>query len=365
MACWFEVARSVIAGLLVLAFCGGVAAQALSPRAALAPSPVIAEIKWAPLDTIVRQAKGGDNWPVTWADDNAIYSTYGDGYGFKPKLDEKLSLGFVRVTGDADHFAGTNVRSPDEQYGQGRAGKKGWGMLCVEGRLYLWLGHADQKGGQAQLAWSDDHAQTWTFADWKFPAFGLMGFVNFGRDYDGARDGFVYAYSHDGPLADTPADGFVLMRAPQNELVNRDAWEFFERWDASGKPTWTADVDRRGHVVRREGASLRSAMTYNAGLGRYLWWQQTPRPLDAADRGDTRFEGGFVVLDASEPWGPWTVAYQTDRWDVGPGEHADFPAKWISHDGRAAYLIFSGDDFFSVRRAQIQPRESVNKRSGE
>ena len=203
----------------------------------LPPSPVIARIEWASVDTIVRKAKGGDNWPVTWADDDAIYSTYGDGYGFQPKLTEKLSLGFVRLTGRPDDFRGVNIRSPDEQYGQGRAGKKGWGVLCIGGRLYLWLGHADQKGGQAQLAWSDDHAQTWTFADWKFAHFGLLGFVNFGRDYDDARDGYVYSYSHDGPLADTPADGFVLMRVAKNALTERDAWDFFAGMGCRGHQT--------------------------------------------------------------------------------------------------------------------------------
>lgn len=53
-----------------------------------------------------------------------------------------------------------------------------------------------------------------------------MGFVNFGRGNEGARDGFVYASSHDGPQADTPADQFILMRAPQDRLTNRVAWAF-------------------------------------------------------------------------------------------------------------------------------------------
>lgn len=36
----------------------------------LSPSPVIKEIVWAPPETIVRRAKGSDNWPMTWADDD-------------------------------------------------------------------------------------------------------------------------------------------------------------------------------------------------------------------------------------------------------------------------------------------------------
>ena len=33
-------------------------------------SPVIAGIDWAPADAIVRRAPGGDNWPITWGDDD-------------------------------------------------------------------------------------------------------------------------------------------------------------------------------------------------------------------------------------------------------------------------------------------------------
>jgi hypothetical protein len=326
----------------------------LAPQAEppVPPSPVVRTLEWAPAGSIVRRAKDGDNWPLTWADDDALYTTWGDGTGFDPKVERKLSCGFARITGSAEDFVGTNVRSAAEQLGQGRTGRKGWGLLSVGGTLWLWLGHADLKGAGAQLAWSKDRARTWTFADWRFDEFGLVGFVNFGKDYAGARDGFVYAYSHDGPKADTPADRFVLMRAPKGELARREAWEFRED-DGS----WTREVGRRGAVFRNPDGCLRSAMTYCAPLRRYLWWQQLPQPKGHPDRGDTRFEGGFGVYDAPEPWGPWTTAYFTPRWDVGPGEHADFPSKWMGADGRTLYLVFSGDDAFSVRRATLVPRD--------
>src|SRR5688572_13711858 len=103
------------------------------------PSPVIAAMEWASKETILRAAKGGDNWPVTWADDDALYTTWGDGTGFVPKVEKKLSLGFARVTGTPANFSGKNVRSDGEQLGQGRAGKKGWGILSMESVFYLWL----------------------------------------------------------------------------------------------------------------------------------------------------------------------------------------------------------------------------------
>jgi hypothetical protein len=343
--------------LLALAAWMFLSAAAAAADPPYPPSPVIAGIEWTPKETIVRRAHDGDNWPVTWADDDAIYTTWGDGTGFAPKVERKLSMGFARITGPPDKFTGVNVRSPAEQLGAGRTGKKGWGMLCVDNTLYLWLGHADNRGAQAQLAWSRNHAKTWTFADWKFAELGLLGFVNFGRNYAGARDEYVYAYSHDGPRADTPADRFILLRAPKEKLTQRESWEFFARFDDNGQPAWTRDVQQRAGVLRNPGACLRSAMTYCAPLKRYLWWQQLPQPPGTTnDRGDTRFAGGFGIYDAPEPWGPWTTAFYTEQWDVGPGEHGDFPAKWMSADGRKLHLIFSGDDAFSVRAVDIKLR---------
>jgi hypothetical protein len=223
--------REVSAILMLLVGAPAAELRAVEPAPAYPPSPVIAGIDWAPIDTIVRQANDGDNWPVTWAADDALYTTWGDGTGFPPRVERKLSCGFARVTGPPADFKGFNIRSEAEQLGSGRQGKKGWGILSVNGTLYLWLGHANRDGATAQLAWSKDHATTWTFADWRFDEFGLIGFVNYGKDYAGARDDYVYAYSHDGPRADTPADRFVLMRAPKAKLTERATWEFLETID--------------------------------------------------------------------------------------------------------------------------------------
>ncbi len=349
---WVRGSRAVMA-LTVSVFLSSILSVITAASPPYPPSNVIKNIVWAPVDTITRKAAGSDNWPITWADDDAIYTTWGDGWGFEPKVTNKLSMGFARIVGEPGNFTGMNIRSPAEQLGEGRSGRKGWGIISVDGVLYLLMGHADRQGGQAQLAWSRDHAQTWTFANWKFLQFGLMGFVNYGRDYKGARDNYIYSYSHDGPLADTPADHFLLMRVPKNRITEQESWEFFERIDKAGHAVWTSDIKRRGAVFNHTDGCLRSAMTYNAPLRRYLWWQHIPAPKGSTDRGDTRFEGGFAVYDAPEPWGPWSTVFYTERWDVGPGEHGDFPAKWMSEDGCEIYLVFSGNDSFSVRKATL------------
>ncbi len=39
---------------------------------------------------------------------------------------------------------------------------------------------------------------------------------------------------------------------------------------------------------------------------------------------------------------------------MGPGEASSFPTQWMSADGRTLYLVFSGDDCFSVRKAHFE-----------
>jgi len=312
------------------------------------PSPVIRRINWAPPETIVRRAHGSDNWPATWGDDGNLYTAYGDGWGFEPRVDHKLSLGLAKVLGDPHNLLGVNIRTETgEQVGDGKQGKKASGMLMVDGTLYMWARNA----GNSRLAWSADHGDTWTWADWKFEeSFGYPTFLNFGKNYAGARDAYVYVYSTDSESAYEPADDMILARVHRDSIRRRDAYTVFVRRDAAGQPIWSRAIADRGSVFAHPGRCYRSSVTYDAALDRYLWVQILPESPD--DRGP-RFAGGFGVYDAPDPWGPWTTVYSTPRWDVGPGETASFPTKWMSADGKTCYLLFSGDDAFSVRKAEF------------
>ncbi len=309
------------------------------------PSPVIHRIVWAPTNEILRLAQGSDNWPMTWADDDALYTAYGDGRGFEPFAPEKLSMGLAKVLGSPPDITGINLRSSTaEATGDGRQGRKASGLLMVDGVLYLLVRNA----GNAQLGWSADHALTWRWAPWKFTnSFACPAFLNFGRNYAGARDDFVYLYSHDSDSAYDRADRMVLARVPKTKLRDRDAYEFLVKLDEGGHPVWTKDINQRGAVFTHPGRCYRSSISYNAALKRYLWCQ-------TGAGADTRFAGGFAIYDATEPWGPWTTVFQVDQWDVGPGETCHLPAKWMGENGRTVYLVFSGDDCFSVRKAILE-----------
>jgi hypothetical protein len=320
-----------------------ISARAESPYA---QSPLITKLDWAPKDTITRSARGSDNFPLTWADDDHLYTAYGDGRGFEPLIPEKLSLGLARIKGPPSQFSAQNLRAPTlEQKGDGKAGQKASGILMVDGTLYLLLRNAQN----SRLAWSKDHGQSWTFADWKFTtSFGCPTFLNFGRNYAGARDDFVYIYSHNSDSAYLPADHMVLARVPKTKITERAAYEFFKSLE-SQNPAWTPDISHRGPIFTHKGKCYRTAITYNAPLKRYLWCHTIPTD----DPPDARFKGGLAIFDSPNPWGPWTTAFYSDQWDVGPGETSSFPTKWISEDGKTLHLVFSGDDFFSIRRATL------------
>jgi len=325
-----------------------VAAITGAPKADAAPAPyptssVIANIEWAAPQTVIRKAKGSDNWPITWGDDDHLYTAYGDGNGFEPFINEKLSLGLARIEGSPRNFFGTNVRAPIlEQKGDGKAGRKASGILMVDGVLYLLARNA----GNSQLAWSEDHGRNWTWSSWKFTAsFGCPTFLNFGANYSGARDEFVYIYSPDTDSAYIPADQMVLARVHKNQIRDRSAYEFLKQF---GKDfvIWSSDIAERCPIFCCKGQCYRGNISYDAALKRYLWCQTLPAQ-------DPRFKGGLAIFDAPQPWGPWTTAYYTQNWDIGPGESSSFPTKWISADGKTLQLVFSGEDSFSLREAKL------------
>jgi CubicO group peptidase (beta-lactamase class C family) len=317
--------------------CQSVTNDAPYPR-----SEVITSLIWTDSSTIVHQATGSDNWPITWADDGEQYTAYGDGWGFDPRVPGKLSLGLAKVTGDPPG-TGINIRSSSgEQIGDGRSGRKASGMLMVNGILYMLVRNADNNGRQSQLAWSSDHGSQWTWSAWKFAELGYPCFLNFGQNYSGARDGYVYVYSPDTPSAYNETDTVVLVRVPIESITERDAYEFYSGLDADSKPVWSDDINLRRAVFVFPGGCNRIDVTYNAPLGRYLLVMRSRAQAGGRDQ--------FSIYDAPEPWGPWTTVFYTENWDVDPGESAHIPAKWISADGKTCYLIFAGSDSFAVRQ---------------
>lgn len=166
-------------------------------------SPVIRNVTFD-LDSIRTDGLGSDNWVVTWADDDHQYVSWGDGVGF----------GFGRIEGDFPDFTvhnvsgGKNSEHPIDPvfdgtgFGNEKGNGKCYGMLAIDGKIYAWRigdGHP-QHMAFSELYVSDDYCATWWFAGVRYTkehfanerGFFAPTFCNYGRNYEGSRDDYVY-----------------------------------------------------------------------------------------------------------------------------------------------------------------------------
>jgi len=77
---------SLFAGSLSVIMVAWTSAAAAPPYP---QSKLVTALAWDSAVVRIGDGTTGDNWPVTWADDDQIYASYGDGDGFSnrsPKL---------------------------------------------------------------------------------------------------------------------------------------------------------------------------------------------------------------------------------------------------------------------------------------
>ena len=323
-------------------FWGGVETVLLNPLVAaitdpgMHTSPALRGVTWAPESTITRAAIGSDNWPIAWCGDGSQLTSFGDGWGFEPRVPEKLSQGLARITGGPDDYQATNLRSETgERTGDGAKGAKASGLVSLGGRLLM----AVRNTGNAQLVWSEDHGVTWTWGGKFATSFGCPAILNVGQDNQDAPDGYVYLYSQDAETAYEPAAGVVMARAPVADATDVNAYRYFAGMDDE-TPVFSAEVaDRQPVIVRRAGCE-RLDVVWQQDLGRYLMTVSYGHG------------GGWGIYDAPQPWGPWTMVWSTPNWGLGETHGYRLPLAWWGPGAEAFRLIFSGRneyDAFCVR----------------
>lgn len=297
------------------------------------PSERVRGVRFDETSSIRLDGEDSDNWPCTWAEDGEQYTAYGDGYGFRPHTEKKLSLGIARLLGDPETFRGVNLRTETgERQGDDVKGEKASGLLMVDGVLYMLARNA----GNSQLAWSEDEGRTW---EWGFrfeTSFGCPTFVNYGRNYEGAPDDYVYVYSPDGSSAYEQYDRIVLARVKRDRIRSKPDYDYFKGFDAAGEPVWTPNAEERGPVFTFPNHCHRLEAIYHAATRRY--WL-----VPACNH-----EGSWGIFDAPTPCGPWSTVYYTDYWGLGKTHAYRFPTKWISEDGTQLHLVFSGRRFKTI-----------------
>jgi hypothetical protein len=238
-------------------------------------------------------------------------------------------------------------------------------MLYAGNVLYAFVRNIESGTGKgARIKYSTNYTAThptFTWASWGFPQFGYPMFINYGQNYScngksNCDANFVYVLVPDSNSAYVPGNRIILLRAPVSGLLTRanwtcrtsTSWAAFADTGWPGNPTCASIMDYKGHA-------LRGSVIFNHLRGKYYWWLSHAYNVDQFD---VREFGGFGVYSASNPWGPWTTVYYTEKWDIGPGEKGDFPTKWISGaTGDVMYNVnsslYQSDDWFTVRKATL------------
>ncbi|MGH7994719.1 MAG: hypothetical protein ACREFX_00030 [Opitutaceae bacterium] len=319
------------------------------------PSPVIRGVTWDFKD-LIRLANtpgngGSDLWPVTWAEDGNVYTSFGDGGGFSGASDGlgRVSIGFARIAGFPPDIKGTDVWGSYPKYARHPAtfcGKCG-SMISVGGVIYAWVESwynstpldfvqcgPNPFPPRTRMAWSRDLGKTWQLSRWavteKRGRLDLAGqFLNFGRDDAGARDRYVYQYL----AVRGRGTGTYLARVLPGKLTDDPSTAGFYEYYSGPGPTWSRDKSKASPVFVDKHRRRITHVIYDPGIHRYI----------ASEQGYG--VGQLGLFDSPEPWGPWTTIGYYKNWG-GFGEReslgVDFSTKWISRDGRTLWAVFSG-----------------------
>ena len=348
-----------------------IAAHAGGQTAPYPPSQVIKgiEFEWS---SHLRLATGSDNWPITWGADDHQYTVWGDGGGFGGTNGVgRSSIGVARIESNWHDFKPTNVWGGHQGENEHQVIGKSYGIVSVNDVLYMWVGMFQTEQDQfneVKIARSVDHGASWEFASWSLTREqGVMmpSVCNFGKDYAGAKDEYVYSYlirfqSYEGPddyedkvdWLNCQKPGYIdLARVHKSKIMDREAYTFFSGMK-DGKPQWTKNIaDRKPVFENQDGVGWCMNVSYNSGLQRYLL---------TTEHTETH-RGNIAIFDAPEPWGPWTTVCYQQNW--GEGHFPlntffwNFSNKWTSADGKQFTLLFTGrkeNDSFNVLRGKFR-----------
>jgi hypothetical protein len=331
-----------------------------------------------------RYHKGdGDMWPLTWAADGNLYGGAGDNC--------HSPMNFWKITGEPSTgwgfclFLIDNMPVEVAKYCQvppadPKNGVKPAGLLSLNGTLYFAVEAMNygenpefnrQRNIHGWIITTDDYGRTWNReaapTDFFTGRLSSCHFLQFGKDYEGARDEYVYAYfpaADDGNSYWENGDYLLLGRVPKDEILTRDAWEFVVELRGDSEPRWGKDDSKAAPVFRYPLMCGEDHVSYNKGLGRYLLGNYAfvdengrPRPYHQGPWPDSAMRSQLTCFEAAEPWGPWSLFHVDDDWGTYGDYQPCFPTKWMSDDGKTVYLVSSGseEDYnFTVQKLTLE-----------
>jgi hypothetical protein len=239
----------------------------------------------------------GDLWMNTWADDNNLYTGWGDGLG-PGSTTPFTDCGVGVLKGTVPYFSvesnsSNYVRSKFVPDGSSDRNDKPSSLLYIQGGLYF-AGHSPLGNAKfGYIATSNDKGKTWTEvpnSPWTKAAgspFRCLFFINMGKSYKLKRDGYIYAFGIGTEWA-WLGKKVYLARVPIRSIADYSKYEYYTGLQA-GAPVWSTSQSAAVPVQGLKSHQMFSAI-YHEGIERFL----------ALTIGN--------LYQAAEPWGPWSSA---------------------------------------------------------
>ena len=265
------------------------------------------------------QSTQGDLWLSTWAENDNLYMSWGDGSGFESE--DGTDLGIAEVIGKVPNFTGTNVFIDPSIFLPECAevdckvpfyekmecclinDDKPSSLLSIGGVLYAQFHSSLGDPTVGYLAYSDNYGKTWVRLRNESPwtaknvggdllegsNFRCMFFINMGKNYELNEDGYVYAFGIGREWGWN--EGVYLTRVLKDHILDYDSYEYFTEILNDG-PQWSL-VESDAQPLENLEAFEQFSSIYHEGIRRYIL-------LDNQN-----------LYEALNPWGPWILA---GRW---------------------------------------------------
>ena len=337
-------------------------------------------------ETVWRSGGSGDNWHMTWADDDKVYTGLCDGRGWEtvPGYSGKdYNTRVYAINGAPPHHSFEHLPGfPDllTEPLPNRNRYYGFGILALEGAIYHFLSTPNRPFEEPEprfvgtkLIYSPDNGGTWRNQDggpvrWEpwvernsdnmlffnepNESFQLITVLQMGQNYRHNRDGFVYLYAPNGNTEGS-MNQTVLCRVPRERILDRSAYTFFAGRTPGGEGIWSKDIRDRVPVhtfpsgwvnTKIHPYAWHPSVVYYAPLGVYLManWGMGCAP-DGMWFGKPSYLGFWT---SPTPWGPWEQVHEETAWMPAGDEKArayqpQISPKWIAPDGSSFWMVWT------------------------
>jgi hypothetical protein len=335
-----------------------------------------------------------DTWYPAWADDDKLYSPWTD--GVCPRLDGSVdnsdSGGDNATTGQAViegneplsltvYSLGLSGASPLPYKGRYPCGSLVFNKVWYYGTYCLAPAGAANYGDSifnwpwlgpfVGFRYSTDYGRSWKPCPHtpEKPLFGETGmngypvkigsphFVDFGKNMQYSPDGKAYLVAHGADKNEKPwrfyndswitGDQVYIIRVtPSIENMNdASKYEFYAGKDGQGKPVWTNNFKDIKPLLEWDNHMGCVTITYNQPLKKYL--------MCVTDGGNTVGKMSTYFLESDKLEGEWKLVTYLKNF----GEQAyfvNFPSKFISKDGKTAWMLYSSN-FWDAKALKQNP----------